>query len=110
MKAISIMPALLLQKPSKNSKAKDHTKALERRLKIWKRGDFSDLFDEAKVIQSRLPKPSDKRDIETTSKLFKEKMGKGDVSGAIKVITNNMHGGILPLKNETIQLLREKHP
>ena len=30
-KAIMIIPNLLLQKPSKNSKAKDHLKALERR-------------------------------------------------------------------------------
>ena len=31
-KAIMIMPNLLLQKPSKNSKAKDHLKTLEKRL------------------------------------------------------------------------------
>ena len=31
-KAIMVMPSLLLKKPSKNSKSKDHTTALERRL------------------------------------------------------------------------------
>ena len=34
-KAIKIMPNLLLQKPSKSSKAKDHLKVLERRLESW---------------------------------------------------------------------------
>ena len=34
-KAIMIMPNLLLQKPSKNSKAKDHLTALERRMSSW---------------------------------------------------------------------------
>ena len=33
LKAIHIMPALLLQKPSKNAKSKDHLISLERRLK-----------------------------------------------------------------------------
>ena len=34
-KAVMIMPNLLLQKPSNNSKAIDHLKALERRLESW---------------------------------------------------------------------------
>ena len=34
LKAIHVMPALLLQKPSKNSKSKDHLVSLERRLKL----------------------------------------------------------------------------
>ena len=37
MKMIHIMSALLLQKPSKTSKSKDHVVALERRLETWRR-------------------------------------------------------------------------
>ena len=37
LKALHVMPALLLQKPSKNSKSKDHLKSLERRLKYGKK-------------------------------------------------------------------------
>ena len=33
-----IIPSLLLQKPTRNSKAKDHTKKLEERLSNWKGG------------------------------------------------------------------------
>ena len=35
LKAIHGMPALLLQKPTENSKSKDHLLSLERRLKLW---------------------------------------------------------------------------
>ena len=35
LKAIHGMPALLLQKPTENSKSKDHLVSLERRLKLW---------------------------------------------------------------------------
>ena len=48
------MPLLLLQKRSRNSKAKDHTESLERRLKLWKEGDFDGLVREVRFIQSKL--------------------------------------------------------
>ena len=41
MKATSILPILLLQKPSKNSKSKDHVKHLKRRLDLWSAGDIN---------------------------------------------------------------------
>ena len=42
-KEIHIMPNLLLQKPSKTSKSKDHTSALETRMKLWKSGELDGL-------------------------------------------------------------------
>jgi len=44
-----------------------------------------------------------------TSRKFKELTKKGNVNGAIKLLTNNMKGGILPLNNQTEELLRTKH-
>ena len=110
MKAIHIMPALLLQKPAKASKTKDHIKALERRMSLWHKGEIEKLFDEAEAIQSRLPKPTGKKDIAVISKQFKDQMQRGNVNGAIKIITNNMTGGILPLNDETLEALVQKHP
>ena len=52
-KAMMVMPNLLLQKPSKNSKAKDHLKALERLLESWISGDLLEL-KEAETIQKSL--------------------------------------------------------
>ena len=47
------MPALLLQKPSKASKAKDHLKALERRLRVWEEENIIELVNEGKTIQDK---------------------------------------------------------
>ncbi len=110
MKAIHIMPALLLQKPSKTSKTRDQVKALERRLRLWHRGEMEELVNEAETLPSRPPKLMEKKSIETISKQFKEKMKIGDVHGAIKLLTNNMGGGVLPLDDATIATLKEKHP
>ena len=37
-------------------------------------------------------------------------MQKGNVNGALKILTNNISGGILLLTDETLQLLESKHP
>ena len=44
LKTIHVMPVLLLQKPSKNSKSKDHLVSLEMRLKLWEEGDITNLL------------------------------------------------------------------
>jgi len=109
-KALMIMPNLLLQKPSKTSKAKDHLKALERRLKTWKEGDVLELLREGETIQNLLQKIISKKRIAELSKQFASHMHKGNINAAIKVLTNNMKNGILPLNNETLKLLKQKHP
>ena len=55
MKAIYFMLTLLLQKPSKNSKAEDHLKALERRLKLRGKRDINKLVNKSNTMQRRLP-------------------------------------------------------
>ena len=104
------MPSLLLQKPSKTSKAKDHTKALERRMELWWNGDINALVFEAETIQNRMKTVNSARDISQISKQFVMMMEKGNVNGALKVLTNNMSNGILPLNDETLTLLKDKHP
>ena len=42
------------QKPSKNSKSKDHIKALERRMLLCHKGKLEELFSEVNAIQSQL--------------------------------------------------------
>ena len=49
LKTIHVMPALLLQKPNKNSKTKG------RRLELWGNGNIIELFNEGESIQERLP-------------------------------------------------------
>ena len=57
LKAVHVMPALLLQKPSQSSKSKDHHAALERRLKLWEEGKIEELLYKGKTIQGRLKSP-----------------------------------------------------
>ena len=50
-KAIMVMPGLLLQKPSRKSKSKDHLTSLENRMKLWHAGEITELLKEAETIQ-----------------------------------------------------------
>ena len=54
LKAINSIPSLLLQKPSKTSKAKDHLKVMERRIDLWIKGKIDELLFEGETIQSCL--------------------------------------------------------
>ena len=76
-KAIMIMPNLLLQKPSKNSKAKGHLKALERRLESWISGYLLELLKEAETIQKSLRSKKISTNIAEISKRFSQEMKKG---------------------------------
>ena len=106
-KAIMIMPNLLLQKPSTNSKAKDHLTALERRMQSWLKGDLMELLHEGETIQKNLTQQLTKGNIGKISKKFAVLMR---INAAINLLTENMRNGILPLNNETMNLLRLKHP
>ena len=57
------------------------------------------------TIQQKLR--SDKEGM-TTAKIslkFKNLMSKVNVNGALKLLTDNMHSGILPLNKKTLELL-----
>ena len=51
LKAAMTMCALLLQKPSRSSKAKDHVACLERCMATCKAGDLNELLEEGLTIQ-----------------------------------------------------------
>ena len=108
-KAIMVMPNLLLQEPGKNSKSKDHLEALNRRLNLWKEGELTELLIEGETMPKSL---SDSKRVKTIAELSKKinYMKKGNISAAVKLLTNNMQDGILPLNNKTLNKLKEKHP
>ena len=105
-----VMPQLLLQKPSKQSKAKDHSIALKRRLATWSSGNIMELYKEGLTIQSRMSVSQGPKSSEALSRKFSALMKAGKVSAAVKLLTSEMSGGILPLSDETFQLLQTKHP
>ena len=51
LKALMIMPTLLLQKTSLNLKSKENSETLKRRLSLWKNGQLDQLMIERKTIQ-----------------------------------------------------------
>ena len=53
IKAAMVMPHLLLQKPHRNSKAKDHTSCWSCCLSEWKGGNIENLLTEAKSLRAR---------------------------------------------------------
>ena len=107
---IHVIPSLLLQKPSKTSKAKDHLKALERRTDLWINGNIDEHLFEGETIQSRLHYINTPKSIGKLSKKFALLMEKGNVNGALKLLTSNISNGILPLDDKTLSLLKQKHP
>ena len=101
------MPALLLQKPSQSSKSKDRHAALERRLQLWEEGKNEELLYKGQTIQGRLKSPDSTTTITKISMKFRILMSKGNVNGALKLLTNNMSNGNLPLTDATLQVLKK---
>lgn len=54
LKAFMILPSILLQKPPKKSKAKEHSVSLERRLRQWHLGELNLIRCECREIQRKL--------------------------------------------------------
>ena len=68
LKEIYVMPALLLQKQNKDSKAKDHAVALEKKLELWENGNI------VESIQERSPTDETSKEIAKIYVEFKELM------------------------------------
>ena len=52
LKVFMVLLCLLLQKPSRRSKSKDHSKKLEERQQLWNEGRIDELMRENRIIQS----------------------------------------------------------
>ena len=50
LKCAMTMPALLLRRPHRSAKTKEHSMCLERQLKSWEKGDTGDLLHEGRTI------------------------------------------------------------
>ena len=110
IKALMIMPSLLLQKCSRNSEAKDHTESLKTRLKSWKQDDFDGLVREVRFIHSKLIYQNSPTSIKLMVKIFNNFMLSGKVTVTLKLLSDTDSATILPTTKQTINLLKEKHP
>ena len=98
LNAATVLPILLLQKPSRNSKLKQHISCLERCMKIWQAGDLNELVLERRTIQKRLPKtsPDSEKDRRRASN-FSKLMCHGKVKEALDLLSNKNKGRPLHL-------------
>ena len=109
LKTFFILPNLLLQKPSPTSKAKDHSKALEERLKMWSEGKIGELWRDNKVIQRKLsenPRRAPHDIVRVVTKLMFE----GKVGSAMKFLEENSENTVLQPTPEVIEKLKALHP
>ena len=92
-KAIVIMPNVLLQKPSKTSKSKKQQLPLERRLDLWKNGEFEELLFEGETIQRLLKSVQKLSTIPEILRKFKMLMQEGKINAVLSILTNTMGHG-----------------
>ena len=109
MKVFMILPCLLLQKPSANSKSAEHTRKLEHRLQLWETGKFNDILQEGKLIQKRLTESKRRTPIET-GKVFARLMLQGKVNAALRFLSDKGDNEVLPSNDETVAKLIKMHP
>ena len=70
---------------------------MERRIKLWEEGNIEELLYEVMTIQQRLRSDKEYMVIIRISLKFNNLVSKGNVNGALKLLTDNMHSRILPL-------------
>ena len=125
LKAAMVMPALLLQKPHPKSRAKGHTKHLDRRLQLWNEGNLENLMEEGRTIQHHFIRGhhNQSRSAEQTARIFAKLMMEGKVKAALRLISDHSNVGSLNLDShvessssssttpETVrEALLKKHP
>ena len=119
LKAATVLPLLMLQKPCRSSKTNVNIKCLVKRLELWKEGDLTSLLREGRAIQARLPKAHPRRSEKQLSRSFANLMFQGKTQAALQLLSNKGKGGVLHLsdvvENSSISttvkdVLKSKHP
>ena len=99
LKAAILMAILLLQKLSHNSKTKDCTNCLERRLTIWQEGDLEELLREGRTIQQRSSRTSSCSSDNRLPCSFANLMFQGKVHAAMRLLHEQADSGKLHLND-----------
>ena len=113
LKATIVLPHLVLQKPHRRSKPKDHASLLERRMKLWEQ---TELLKEGRAIQNRFPSSRHQGNEQQVARSFAKMMFQGKTQAALQLLTDQGKGGLLHLNNPVTPLstvkdvLWSKHP
>ena len=99
---------LMLQKPFKKSKAKDHLKFLEKRLKWWSDGEIDLIYKECEAIQQELLKSKTRQS--NINKVFAKLVFEGRLTTAMNLIEQEASKGVLQPNENVLKELRKLHP
>ena len=110
LKVAIVLLALCLQKPGPKSKSKDHQDCLAKRLVLWKKGKDDTILREGRMIQRRLGDSRRATDPPNRAKIFANLVMTGQVNSALRYLSDDQGGGILPLSDDVMEQLKEKHP
>ena len=109
LKVVSVLPNLLLQKPTPKSKTKDHSKALEQRLQMWNDGNIADLLRDCRAIQKKL-KLGKKRTVDDVTRIFSKLVFEGKIGAALKYLDENAEDAVLAVTPSILEKLDLLHP
>ena len=109
LEAAIVLLAVVLQKPSQRSKAKEHQECLKKRLILWGNGEIGSLLREGRMIQRRLSKLH-KNDPPNKARIFAKLVMEGQIILALRYLSDDNSGGVLPLTYDVVRQLGEKHP
>ena len=121
MTSAMLLPSLILQRPHRKSKTKEHIACLERRLPLWETAEgIHELLKEGNCIQRHLQTSSRRPQKKNRTKLFTQFMTRGKVKDAIRLLSETQRGGVLKLtdlvnsgseeEKSVLDILHEKHP
>ena len=109
LKAAIVLLAVGLQKPSQKSKAKDHQECLGKRLDQWNGGENGSLLRKGLTIQRRLIR-SHRRNKLNNARVFANLVMAGQINSALRYLSGENGGGVLPLTDDVMKQPWEKHP
>lgn len=104
------MPALLLQKPTFKSEAKEHSQCLLRHLTQWELGICYEFFREGSATQAKLLTNLKGLNEEQLAKTFAKLVLEGKINTAKKLLDQQSNRGVFPPSQSTINELKRKHP
>ena len=110
LKVAIVLLALCLEKPGPKSKSKDHQDCLAKRLVLWKKGEVDTLLREGRMIQRRLGNSCRATDPPNKAKIFANLVMTGQVNSALQYLSDDQGGRFLPLSDDVMEQLKEKHP
>ena len=91
------------------SKAKNHHECLCKRLNRWNGREIDSLLREGRTIQRRLTS-SHRKNEPDSARVFANLVMSGQINSALQYLRGENGGGVLPLTDDIMKQLREKHP